>query len=57
MKKTGELVNRLSSDCTLIGKTLVDNMAHGIRRIIEGIGGLFGKNFISLSPSRIIFFF
>lgn len=40
MKKTGELVNRLSSDCTLIGKTLVDNMAHGIRRVVEGVGGL-----------------
>lgn len=40
MRKTGELVNRLSSDTTMMGRTLVDNMAQGLRRIVEGIGGL-----------------
>lgn len=43
MRKTGELVNRLSSDTTMMGRTLVDNMAQGLRRIVEGIGGLGGR--------------
>jgi len=42
-RKTGELVNRLSADTTMMGRTLVDNMAQGLRRIVEGIGGLGGK--------------
>jgi ABC-type multidrug transport system fused ATPase/permease subunit len=51
MRKTGELVNRLSSDTTMMGRTLVDNMAQGLRRIVEGIGGLGGKKSIDILPS------
>jgi ABC-type multidrug transport system fused ATPase/permease subunit len=52
MRKTGELVNRLSSDTTMMGRTLVDNMAQGLRRIVEGIGGLGGKKSIGILPSN-----
>ncbi len=50
LRKTGELVNRLSSDTTMMGRTLVDNMAQGLRRIVEGIGGL-GGMILSVSMS------
>lgn len=37
---SGELVNRLSADAEIMSKGLIENFAHGIRRVVEGIGGL-----------------
>eukprot|EP01114_Cavostelium_apophysatum_P018239 TRINITY_DN5604_c0_g1_i2.p2 TRINITY_DN5604_c0_g1~~TRINITY_DN5604_c0_g1_i2.p2 ORF type:complete len:670 (+),score=170.68 TRINITY_DN5604_c0_g1_i2:42-2051(+) len=38
--KTGELVNRLSTDTTVIAKNLTDNAAQGFRAVLQGIGGV-----------------
>lgn len=38
--RSGELVNRLSSDTTVISKTLTGNLASTLRMAIEGIGGV-----------------
>jgi ABC-type multidrug transport system fused ATPase/permease subunit len=37
---SGELVNRLSADAEIMSKGLIENCAHGIRRVVEGIGGV-----------------
>lgn len=37
---SGELVNRLSADAEIMSKGLIENFAYGIRRVIEGIGGV-----------------
>lgn len=39
-RKTGELVNRLSADAEIMSKSLIDNFGSGLRRTIEGAGGL-----------------
>jgi ATP-binding cassette subfamily B protein len=39
-RKTGELVNRLASDTEIMSKSLLENFASGVRRVIEGVGGL-----------------
>lgn len=39
-RKTGELVNRLSADSEIMSKSLIENFSSGLRRIIEGAGGL-----------------
>jgi ABC-type multidrug transport system fused ATPase/permease subunit len=39
-RKTGELVNRLSADSEVMSKSLLENFASGMRRVIEGAGGL-----------------
>jgi len=38
--RSGELINRLSADTTVISTTLTDSIAMGIRRAAEGLGGL-----------------
>lgn len=38
--KTGEVINRLSTDTEIITRGLLDNLSQGIRRVIEGTGGL-----------------
>lgn len=37
---SGELVNRLSADAEIMSKGLIENFAQGIRRVVEGIGGV-----------------
>lgn len=38
--RTGEIINRLSSDVTVIAKTLTGNLAQGLRSLLEGLGGV-----------------
>lgn len=38
--RTGELINRLSADTVVISRTLTDSIASGLRRAVEGIGGI-----------------
>ncbi|PRP86759.1 efflux ABC transporter permease/ATP-binding protein [Planoprotostelium fungivorum] len=38
--KTGELINRLSSDTAIMGKTMTANLANGLKAVVEGIGGI-----------------
>ncbi|TMW62331.1 hypothetical protein Poli38472_009824 [Pythium oligandrum] len=38
--RTGELVNRLSADTTLVGKVLSDNFAQGFRSVGQAIGSV-----------------
>jgi ABC-type multidrug transport system fused ATPase/permease subunit len=40
VSSTGELVNRLSSDVSVIGKALTVNVASGLRGMVEGIGAV-----------------
>jgi putative ABC transport system ATP-binding protein len=47
--RTGDLLNRLSIDTSVIASTLTDSVSKGIRRSIEGLGGL--GVLVYLSPS------
>ena len=47
-RRSGELLNRLSTDTQVMSKSLLDNFASGLRRLIEGIGGLAGM--FALTP-------
>ncbi len=38
--RTGELINRLSADTSLVGKVLSDNVAGGLRSIGQGMGSV-----------------
>ena len=37
---TGELVNRLSTDTTLVGKAITDNVSDGLRSLAQGVAGI-----------------
>jgi len=37
---SGELVNRLSSDTSLVGKAVTDNVSDGLRSTVQAIGGI-----------------
>ncbi len=37
---TGELINRLSSDTTLVGKAITDNVSDGLRSLAQGAAGI-----------------
>lgn len=37
---SGELINRLSSDTTLVGKAVTDNVSDGLRATVQAIGGI-----------------
>ncbi len=37
---TGELINRLSSDTTLVGKAITDNVSDGLRSLAQGVAGV-----------------
>jgi len=47
--RTGELLNRISNDTSVIASTLTDSLSRGIRRSVEGLGGL--SVLIYLSPN------
>ncbi|TYZ65773.1 hypothetical protein PybrP1_009974 [[Pythium] brassicae (nom. inval.)] len=38
--RTGELVNRLSADTTLVGKVLSDNVSNGLRSVGQAVGSV-----------------
>ena len=38
--KTGELINRLSTDTTLVGRSLTNNVSDGLRSTAQAIGGI-----------------
>ena len=38
--RTGELVNRLSTDTSLIGQSVTNNVSDGLRAIVQAIGGI-----------------
>ena len=38
--KTGELVNRLSTDTTIIGQSVTTNISDGLRSLFQAVGGL-----------------
>ena len=37
---TGELINRLSTDTTLVGKAITDNISDGLRSLAQGVAGV-----------------
>lgn len=37
---TGELINRLSTDTTLVGKAITDNISDGLRALAQGAAGV-----------------
>lgn len=39
-EKSGELINRLATDTTLVGKSLTDNISDGLRSMAQAIGGV-----------------
>ena len=38
--KTGELINRLSTDTTLVGQSVTMNISDGLRSVIQALGGI-----------------
>lgn len=38
--RTGELINRLSSDTALVGSALTDNMSDGLRSVAQAVAGV-----------------
>lgn len=38
--KTGELINRLSVDTSLVGNTLTMNISDGLRSVLQTLGGI-----------------
>eukprot|EP00795_Rhopilema_esculentum_P003009 gene3009-1270_t len=44
---TGELINRLSTDTTLVGKSITDNISDGLRSFAQGVAGVSLMVFVS----------
>lgn len=38
--KTGELINRLSTDTSLVGRSITMNISDGLRAVAQGMGGV-----------------
>lgn len=38
--KTGELINRLSTDTSLVGRSITMNVSDGLRAVAQGVGGV-----------------
>ena len=38
--KTGELINRLSTDTSLVGQSVTMNISDGLRSILQAFGGI-----------------
>jgi len=38
--KTGELINRLSTDTTLVGQSVTMNISDGLRSVVQALGGI-----------------
>jgi len=45
--RTGELVNRLSSDTQMVGKILTDNLAQGLRNAAQAVGSIAVMTYLS----------
>ena len=48
--RTGELINRLSADTTLIGKSITNNLMDGSRSILQAIVGVCDASSRALAP-------
>jgi len=38
--KTGELINRLSTDTTVVGQSVTMNISDGLRAVVQALGGI-----------------
>lgn len=38
--RTGELINRLSSDTTMVGRSITDNLSDGLRAVAQAVAGV-----------------
>lgn len=38
--RTGELINRLSSDTTMVGRSITDNLSDGLRSVAQAVAGV-----------------
>lgn len=38
--KTGELINRLSTDTSIVGASVTNNISDGLRSVTQAIGGI-----------------
>jgi ABC-type multidrug transport system fused ATPase/permease subunit len=38
--KTGELINRLSTDTSIVGASITNNISDGLRSVTQAIGGI-----------------
>ena len=38
--KTGELINRLSADTSLVGASVTQNISDGLRSVVQAVGGV-----------------
>eukprot|EP00794_Sanderia_malayensis_P020061 gene20061-22030_t len=51
---TGELINRLSSDTTLVGKAITDNVSDGLRSFAQGVAGVSLMFFVSPKLAGVV---
>uniref|UniRef100_A0A6B2LNL2 ABC transmembrane type-1 domain-containing protein n=1 Tax=Arcella intermedia TaxID=1963864 RepID=A0A6B2LNL2_9EUKA len=54
--QTGELINRLSTDTSMMSKGLIDSFARAISQIVSGIGALAILCYLSPKLAAFIFF-
>lgn len=45
--KTGELINRLSSDTEVVGQSISQNLSDGLRSVMQAIGGVSMMMYVS----------
>uniref|UniRef100_A0A3B3X5I7 ATP-binding cassette, sub-family B (MDR/TAP), member 10 n=1 Tax=Poecilia mexicana TaxID=48701 RepID=A0A3B3X5I7_9TELE len=52
--KTGELINRLSSDTSVVGHSITDNLSDGLRAVAQAVGGVSMMFYVSPSLASFI---
>ena len=55
-KKTGELINRLSADTSLVGQSLTNNLSDGMRSLVQAAAGIGMMVGITISPTILVFY-
>uniref|UniRef100_A0A3B3UFW0 ATP binding cassette subfamily B member 10 n=1 Tax=Poecilia latipinna TaxID=48699 RepID=A0A3B3UFW0_9TELE len=52
--RTGELINRLSSDTSVVGHSITDNLSDGLRAVAQAVGGVSMMFYVSPSLASFI---
>lgn len=52
--KTGELINRLSTDTSLVGRSITMNVSDGLRAVAQGVGGVGMMLYVSPKLTGIV---
>lgn len=50
--RTGELINRLSADTAVVGRSITDNLSDGLRAVAQAAAGV--SMMVSTSPPSVL---